>query len=414
MYNQSLFYLNSTYPMKFIGIDGCKAGWFYVGFDDKNQWQIGVIQHIDQIATFIPTSSLILIDIPIGLTGNTPKQRLCDIEARLRLKPKRSASVFPVPSRGSLQANNYQQASNLNFQASGRKLSKQSWNIMNKIKQVDDFILKTKERYKIREMHPELCFWALNQQQAMQHSKSTKQGFSEREKLLVVHCEATEKIVSEALRTFPRKDLARDDILDALVGAVTARFDENLVTLPKTPERDAMNLPMEVVFADMKVDRAVIKTPCGLLRLETQGNELLSVEWLLEECCEQPVQTQFLKNVVQQLQYYWSNPYMQFSIDKVKQGTAFMNRVWHALEQIPPGETRTYGDLAKSLNTSPRAVGNACRKNPYPLVVPCHRVVSVTELGGYDGQMGGEKLDIKKKLLAHEKILGSSLKNHRE
>ena len=400
--------------MKFIGIDGCKAGWFYVGFDDKNQWRIGVIKHIEQIAIFIPASALILIDIPIGLTGNTPKQRLCDIEARLRLKPKRSASVFPVPSRVSLQANHYQQASNLNFQASGRKLSKQSWNIMNKIKQVDGFLLKTKERHKVREMHPELCFWALNHQQAMEHNKRTWQGFSEREKLLAVHCEATGKIVSKALRIYPRKDLARDDVLDALVGAVTARFNENLATLPETPERDAKDLPMEVVFADMKEDRAVIKTPCGLLRLDANGNKLLSVEWLLEECPEQSAQTQFLKDVVQQLQHYWSNPNTKFSIHKVKQGTAFMNRVWHALEQIPPGETRTYGDLAKSLNTSPRAIGNACRNNPYPLVVPCHRIVSATGLGGYDGQVGGEKLDIKEKLLTHEKTSGSNLKNHQE
>jgi predicted RNase H-like nuclease len=242
--------------MKFIGIDGCKAGWFYVGFDDKNQWQIGVIKHIEQIASFIPASSLLLIDIPIGLMGNTPKQRRCDIEARFRLKPKRSASVFPVPSRASLQADNYQQASNLNFQASGRKLSKQSWNIIDKIKQVDDFLLNTKARHKIREMHSELCFWALNHQQAMQHNKRTLKGFSEREKLLVVHCEATGGIVSEALSIYPRKDLARDDVLDALVGAVTARFNENLITLPETPERDAKDLPMEVVFADMKEDRA--------------------------------------------------------------------------------------------------------------------------------------------------------------
>jgi hypothetical protein len=70
--------------------------------------------------------------------------------------------------------------------------------------------------------------------------------------------------------------------LDALVGAITARFNENLITLPEISERDAKDLPMEVVFADMKEDRAVIKTPCGLLRLDANGNELLSVEWLLE------------------------------------------------------------------------------------------------------------------------------------
>ena len=157
----------------------------------------------------------------------------------------------------------------------------------------------------------------------MGHNKRILRGFSEREKLLAVHCEATGKIVSKALRIYPRKDLARDDILDALVGAVTARFNENLATLPETPERDAKDLPMEVVFADMKVNWAVIKTPGGLLRLETHGNELFSVEWLLEGGSEQPAQTPFLKNVVQQLQHYWSNPNMKFSIDKVKQGTAF-------------------------------------------------------------------------------------------
>jgi hypothetical protein len=71
-----------------------------------------------------------------------------------------------------------------------------------------------------------------------------------------------------------------------------------------------------------KEDRAIIKTPCGLLRLDANGNELLSVEWLLEGGSEQPAQTPFLKNVVQQLQHYWANPNIKFSIDKVKQGTA--------------------------------------------------------------------------------------------
>ena len=155
----------------------------------------------------------------------------------------------------------------------------------------------------------------------------------------------------------------------------------------------------------MKDDRAIIKTPFGLLCLDAKGNELLKVEWLTELLPEQSAYSPFLKNVVHQLQLYWGNPDIKFSINKVNQGTVFMNKVWQALEQIPTGETRTYGDLAKSLNTSARAVGNACRNNPYPLFVPCHRVVSATGLGGYDGQTGGEKLDIKKKLLAHEQCL---------
>lgn len=155
----------------------------------------------------------------------------------------------------------------------------------------------------------------------------------------------------------------------------------------------------------MNKDRAIIKTPFGLLCLEAKKNELFKVEWLTEMFPEEPANSPFLKNAVHQLQLYWAYPDMKFSINKIKQGTIFMNKVWQALEQISAGETRTYGDLAKSLNTSPRAVGNACRNNPYPLFIPCHRVVSATGLGGYDGKTGGEKLDIKKKLLAHEQCL---------
>lgn len=163
-----------------------------------------------------------------------------------------------------------------------------------------------------------------------------------------------------------------------------------------------MKFTRELVFAEMKDDRAIIKTPFGLLRLESKGNELFKVEWLTEQLPEQSPQSYFLTNVIQQLQEYWADPTIKFSIDKVNQGTIFMNKVWQTLEQIPAGETRTYGELAKSLNTSARAIGNACRNNPYPLFVPCHRVVSAAGLGGYDGQVRGEKLDIKKRLLAHE------------
>ncbi len=166
--------------MKFIGIDGCKAGWFYVGFDHNNAWQIGVFEKISEFAENLRSADLTLIDIPIGLKSNGNEERRCDLEARQRLKPKRSASVFPVPCRASLQACNYQQASEINFRKTGRKLSRQTWNIMLNIKQVDDFLLAEENRFNLKEMHSELCFWALNQRQAMSHNKKTEQGFRAR------------------------------------------------------------------------------------------------------------------------------------------------------------------------------------------------------------------------------------------
>ncbi|MGH8800240.1 MAG: methylated-DNA--[protein]-cysteine S-methyltransferase, partial [Casimicrobiaceae bacterium] len=77
--------------------------------------------------------------------------------------------------------------------------------------------------------------------------------------------------------------------------------------------------------------------------------------------------------------------------------------VWDALATIPVGESRTYGELARSLHTAPRAVGGACGANPIALVIPCHRVVgSQGSLGGFMGVTAGDPIAIKRWLLTHE------------
>ncbi len=83
-------------------------------------------------------------------------------------------------------------------------------------------------------------------------------------------------------------------------------------------------------------------------------------------------------------------------------GTHFQKKVWQALLGIPPGATLTYGELARRLETSPRAVGGACRANPVPLLIPCHRVVARNGLGGFAGRRRGTWPDFKARLLAHE------------
>ncbi|MGR8941804.1 MAG: methylated-DNA--[protein]-cysteine S-methyltransferase [Gammaproteobacteria bacterium] len=92
----------------------------------------------------------------------------------------------------------------------------------------------------------------------------------------------------------------------------------------------------------------------------------------------------------------------QFVVKLLMQGTPFRRRVWAELCRIPFGETRSYADLARTLGSSARAVGNACRDNPYAPIIPCHRVVSASGLGGYCGQTQGALVDIKIKLLAFE------------
>ena len=84
----------------------------------------------------------------------------------------------------------------------------------------------------------------------------------------------------------------------------------------------------------------------------------------------------------------------------------FNRRVYEVARTIPPGRTMTYGEIARRLKSVPRAVGQACGRNPYPVVVPCHRVVAADGgLGGFASATGGYLLDAKRWLLAHEKAL---------
>ena len=118
----------------------------------------------------------------------------------------------------------------------------------------------------------------------------------------------------------------------------------------------------------------------------------------------------FAKKIQYELDCYFNQADSSFSLFcDLQLGTEFQQKVWQALIDIPAGEVKTYGALAKELNSSARAVGNACRRNFFPVIVPCHRVVSASGIGGYAGdtldKQQGEInfLQIKQWLLAHEK-----------
>jgi len=90
------------------------------------------------------------------------------------------------------------------------------------------------------------------------------------------------------------------------------------------------------------------------------------------------------------------------SLKLKRQGRIFSNRVWARLLAIAFGQTLTYGALAKMLHSSPRAVAQACRRNPFPGIIPCHRVIAATGIGGFMGQSDGEYIALKQALLAYE------------
>jgi len=238
--------------MDYTGVDACKVGWFAVKLSEGHDWQVAIFSDIFSLWKQCKDSKLILIDIPIGLRQCSSEKRVCDEEARRLLGVRRGTSVFPVPCREVIYAD-MKEASKLSERITGKKLSKQSLSIISKIRQVDQLLLSDKNaRSRIRETHPELCFWALNGGEPMIYSKRKSQGFSERLEVLLSACPYTKGLVYYAERNYLRRELARDDILDALVAAVTASKErQGLSFLPEKPTFDAKGLPMQMVYYSM-------------------------------------------------------------------------------------------------------------------------------------------------------------------
>lgn len=237
--------------MAFIGVDACKQGWFAVALGSKNNWKIGVFNTINDLWNLWIPLSIIFIDIPIGLPNSG--RRACDIEAR-KILGKRGSSVFPAPCREALEAETYRQACQTNKRVTGIKLSIQTWNICSKIREVDTWLRNNPTvQPKVRESHPEVCFRALAGGHPMFNPKKTVKGFEDRYAVLENNCPQTGRIVDQALDQFQRKDLARDDILDALALAVSARRSlKSFRTIPPDPPRDEKGLPMEIVYAVLR------------------------------------------------------------------------------------------------------------------------------------------------------------------
>ncbi|EMS80255.1 DUF429 domain-containing protein [Desulfotignum phosphitoxidans] len=236
--------------MNYVGIDGCRGGWCQVWLHSDGSHGSGILKTIEEW-TELPESAdaVVFIDMPIGLKENGPHERQCDKAARKLLK-KRGSSIFPAPCRQSLAEKDYLAASDLNQAVTGRRLSKQTYHLMPKIRELDGFIRGVGRGLDIREFHPELGFLALNRFVPLTHSKKNRAGREERLEILSRYASCSPAILSEAAKRFPRNQAGVDDILDALCGAVSALFKDHLVSLPAVPETDSCGLPMQIVYAD--------------------------------------------------------------------------------------------------------------------------------------------------------------------
>ncbi len=248
---------NPTQPADYVvGLDGCAGGWFAVWTADRG------LEHdcyTDLSAVFADHAAAdrLLVDIPIGLAADG--SRRCDDAVRRRLGA-RGRSVFPTPCRSVVSYRQtagddarYDRANELQRKRIGAGLSKQAWNITDKIADMDRVLRSHSPSVAVYESHPEYCFARLNDGYAIAHPKSTARGRAARFGVLDRAFGAADqqptldwqRCYTESLAAYYRKTVARDDVLDAL--ALVAAGRQPLSSVPSEPPRDRRGLPMRIV-----------------------------------------------------------------------------------------------------------------------------------------------------------------------
>jgi predicted RNase H-like nuclease len=224
-----------------VGVDGCRAGWVAFKVEVRSLATSAELVDVPKLLKSQPNDLLcVAIDIPIGLLDQS---RACDKVARKLLGQPRGTSVFAAPCRAALSATTHAAANQINRENTGRGLSQQAFGIIQKIKQVDDAIRAECQRWAL-EVHPEVCFWALNQHQPMKHNKKTKEGATERIAVLrPVFPEIEQRLANRPPR------VGADDLLDAAAAAWTAlRWHHNEAERVCSPECDPRSLTTTIWY----------------------------------------------------------------------------------------------------------------------------------------------------------------------
>lgn len=151
---------------------------------------------------------------------------------------------------------------------------------------------------------------------------------------------------------------------------------------------------------------AIIKAPFGAMGIRTDAGIVRELVYLPPHFGEKDATDALAEQAALQVERYLKDPDFQFSLPLPDVGSVFQRKVWDAISSIPRGSVRTYGQVAKHIGSAPRAVGQACGANWFPLVIPCHRVTAAGGLGGFSNHddENGFHLSVKRWLLAHEGV----------
>ena len=150
--------------------------------------------------------------------------------------------------------------------------------------------------------------------------------------------------------------------------------------------------------------QAKLDTPFALVGVRTEGAALAEIVFLPKSAGALAPTNSLAERACAQIEKYIADPGFCFKLPMKHVGTPFQRRVWDMIAAIPRGQTLSYGDIARMLLSAPRAVGQACGSNYFPLVIPCHRVVAAKSLGGFAHNSSGYLIDVKRWLLQHERL----------
>lgn len=161
--------------------------------------------------------------------------------------------------------------------------------------------------------------------------------------------------------------------------------------------------------AELRRFDAVMPTPFGAvgIRTEALGTEdecIAEILYLPSGVPRVAPKNRLAREACDQIRRYLDDPSQRFALPLKPVGTRYQRRVWEKIAEIPSGRVRSYGEVAKDIRSGPRAVGQACGANYFPLAIPCHRVIASGGIGGFARNDDGFHIAIKRWLLAHEGI----------
>ncbi len=234
------------------GVDACPRGWVAVTRDgEAGRLQAVMAPDFAQLMELLRGAAVVAVDIPIGLPDRPERGgRPADLMARQLLGPGWGSSVFPAPCRAVLRATSHSEANRLSRETSpgGKGLSIQAFHLIHRIGQVDEYLGTPEVQSRVREVHPELCFWALNGGRALSRKKATPEGREERRNLL----SRAGFDVADLLEppSGGRKVAPVADVLDAAAACWTAGRIANgkACRIPENSGEDSRGLRMEMWY----------------------------------------------------------------------------------------------------------------------------------------------------------------------